>query len=552
MANALDILPLQFLQVSSEIKEQIHLTYSQLRRIHKPQVDPTITALRDCILSVIQEDINKIDVTEMHHIFTSLHLSTYAICNQELELLTAEMHTQAGTGGIPAVCTIKNLARFVKHAQCVLYSGAFSHIDMDCPRISCAFCPENFFTSSPTSTLSAAEGPVIPDEFRCPISLDLMQDPVVIASGHTFDRAAISKWIDNGHRTCPKSGQRLLHVMFIPNNVLRRMIQRWCDDNCIPYDKTEGSCSHEDVEEDHILSREEALATMKETVAYLIGKLATGSLDIQRHVTCELRLLTKCGIENRICIAEAGAIPFLVPLLTSPDERTQENAVTAMLNLSICENNKSLIMAAGALDAVVEVLSLGATMTTRENAAATLFSLSMVNDYKLAIGEKSGAIAALVELLKEGTSRGKKDAATALFHLCIFGGNKPKVVNAGAVPVLLQLLSDDRACITDDALSVLALLVESQGGCSAINVGKAMPVLVELSRFGSAKGKENSVAVMLALCKHGGKHVISSLARMDMALPALRAISELGTSARAKRKASSLLKLLHNQLLVSH
>ncbi|KAI5066480.1 hypothetical protein GOP47_0019104 [Adiantum capillus-veneris] len=331
MANALDILPLHLLHVSNEIKEQIRLVYSHLRRIQKPQVDPTITALRDRILVLIQEEVEKIDVAELHFIVTSLHLSTYAMCNQEVELLTTEMHTQAGTG----------------------------------------------------------------------------------------------------------------------------------------------------------------------------------------------------------------------------DERTQEHAVTAMLNLSICENNKSLIMAAGALDALVEVLRAGATMTARENAAATLFSLSMVNGYKLAIGEKPGAISGLVALLREGTSRGKKDAVTALFHLCFFAGNKAKVMNAGAIPVLLHLLSDERACITDDVLSILAVLAESKDGCATIDEGKATPVLVELLRLGSAKGKENAVAVLLALCKHGGEHVVSSLSRMDMALPAVEALSELGSSARAKRKASSLLKLLHMQL-VSH
>lgn len=45
-----------------------------------------------------------------------------------------------------------------------------------------------------SSSLRLKAPPVAPEEFRCPISLELMADPVVIASGQTFDRACIQKW----------------------------------------------------------------------------------------------------------------------------------------------------------------------------------------------------------------------------------------------------------------------------------------------------------------------------------------------------------------------
>ncbi|KAE8715162.1 U-box domain-containing protein 8 [Hibiscus syriacus] len=30
-----------------------------------------------------------------------------------------------------------------------------------------------------------------------------MSGPVILSSGHTFDRASIQRWLDSGHRTCP-------------------------------------------------------------------------------------------------------------------------------------------------------------------------------------------------------------------------------------------------------------------------------------------------------------------------------------------------------------
>ena len=67
--------------------------------------------------------------------------------------------------------------------------------------------------------------PVPPQNFCCPISMDIMSDPVMIATGHTYDRCCIEKWLVNGHRTCPMSGQRLRHSELTPNIALRNIIQ---------------------------------------------------------------------------------------------------------------------------------------------------------------------------------------------------------------------------------------------------------------------------------------------------------------------------------------
>ncbi|CAM8957107.1 unnamed protein product [Rhodiola kirilowii] len=38
----------------------------------------------------------------------------------------------------------------------------------------------------------------IPSHFRCPISLDLMKDPVTLSTGISYDRESIETWIENG------------------------------------------------------------------------------------------------------------------------------------------------------------------------------------------------------------------------------------------------------------------------------------------------------------------------------------------------------------------
>ena len=54
-----------------------------------------------------------------------------------------------------------------------------------------------------------------------------VKDPVFIASGHTYDRRSIAKWFQQGHKTCPSTGQRLRNTEITPNFALRNAILEW-------------------------------------------------------------------------------------------------------------------------------------------------------------------------------------------------------------------------------------------------------------------------------------------------------------------------------------
>ena len=64
---------------------------------------------------------------------------------------------------------------------------------------------------------------VLRDEFVCPITQELMFDPVIAADGHTYDRSAIQRWLTN-HDTSPKTGKKLDHLNLVENHNLKRLI----------------------------------------------------------------------------------------------------------------------------------------------------------------------------------------------------------------------------------------------------------------------------------------------------------------------------------------
>ncbi|XVF17577.1 hypothetical protein REPUB_Repub10bG0135500 [Reevesia pubescens] len=276
-------------------------------------------------------------------------------------------------------------------------------------------------------------------------------------------------------------------------------------------------------------------------VKKFVEDLKSTSVDTQREATTQLRLLAKHNMDNRIIIANCGVISLLVDLLRSPDTKTQENAVTALLNLSINDNNKTAIANANAIEPLIHVLETGSP-EAKENSAATLFSLSVIEDNKVKIG-RSGAIKPLVDLLGNGTPRGKKDAATALFNLSIFHENKAQIVQAGAVRHLVELM-DPAAGMVDKAVAVLANLATIPEGRTAIGQEGGIPVLVEVVELGSARGKENAAAALLQLCTTSGRFCSTVL--QEGAVPPLVALSQSGTP-RAKEKAQALLSYFRNQ-----
>ena len=65
----------------------------------------------------------------------------------------------------------------------------------------------------------------IPPSFECPITYEVMVDPVSTADGHTFERRAIEGWFAAGHATNPNTGGELASTEVVPNHALRNAIE---------------------------------------------------------------------------------------------------------------------------------------------------------------------------------------------------------------------------------------------------------------------------------------------------------------------------------------
>lgn len=109
----------------------------------------------------------------------------------------------------------------VQEETCPLSSSNHQSIKVEC----------RVFGGQDDAQMNISSASAVPEQFFCPLALRLMYDPVIIASGETFERMWIQKWFDEGQHTCPKTKKTLPHLSVTPNTALKELITKWCSEN---------------------------------------------------------------------------------------------------------------------------------------------------------------------------------------------------------------------------------------------------------------------------------------------------------------------------------
>jgi len=65
----------------------------------------------------------------------------------------------------------------------------------------------------------------IPNDYLCPITQELLKDPVVAADGQSYEREAITEWLRRGNKRSPFSGDALKHTSLQENHQLKAIVE---------------------------------------------------------------------------------------------------------------------------------------------------------------------------------------------------------------------------------------------------------------------------------------------------------------------------------------
>ncbi|XP_074587293.1 U-box domain-containing protein 19-like [Curcuma longa] len=534
VSTALDVLPLSATDASPEVKELVRLVAEQGWKAEVGTAPADSLTARDVGSAIVHfENGIAPNPIDLERIMEQLRIRSWSDCNEEILFLEdlSSSSADVDVGEQKEAALVSSLTALMVYCRVTLFDAGDDGKSGGAKQ------------QEATPPPRAMNQVMNLDDLRCPISYELMLDPVTIATGHTYDRASISKWFRSGSLTCPVTGEKLTDATFVPNSAVRYFVEQLYRSNSLPFpeptSRQRNSSKSAATPPDSVAAAE----ATKMVAAFLVSKLASSARREQRKAASEIRKLTKSNVFNRACMVNAGAVPWLLHLLSSREASTQDDAVAALLNLSKHPSGGRAIVDAGGLGVVVDVIRVALKVESQQNAAAILFYLSSVEDCPAEIGNMPDAIPTLVELVREGTYRGKKNAVVTLFGLLLCHSNRAKMLEAGAVPALIALLpSQQRGDLASDAVAVLAKISEQPDGAAAI-VGCAagIPRLVEFFRStGSRSGRENCTSALLSLCVHGGAEVVSSLSQMPALMPALYSLATEG-SPRAGKKARSLI-----------
>ncbi|EFJ24574.1 hypothetical protein SELMODRAFT_414754 [Selaginella moellendorffii] len=447
-----------------------------------------------------------------------------------------------------------------------------------------------------------------PALFLCPISLEIMRDPVIVCTGQTYDRPSIEKWIRDGHRSCPITMLHLHDLTLIPNIIVRQLIEAWCS-------KEESASAmfapsppspppppfllaH------HDFSPQESLDLgRRERVLGLLRRIAKGQ-DVRQSVAT-LKSMAKeelCGSSPTppeakkvcSCIVEAGGALLMASMLAdeliqhgtalhgSPDGFIQHGTAlhgapdgfTARHEDSPCEEIMSLLALlcrgasrevigavlseSGALQCVVCHLgSAQIDLASRMSAAVLLKRLLATEEMRVEVGQSTQFFHGLLDLIDSSSS---KKGLVKLLHLaCSHKPNRSTAVEEGAIQILVNLLlaassppssssssGEDRGLeTTERALATLEQLCTVEQGRRAVcESTAAVHCAVRLLVGYSRPATEHATGLLLLVCQSGPVQVVQIAMRAG-ARRQLLLLLQSDCTGRAKKRALELLKLFH-------
>ncbi|KAL0425491.1 UNVERIFIED_CONTAM: E3 ubiquitin-protein ligase PUB23 [Sesamum radiatum] len=300
-----------------------------------------------------------------------------------------------------------------------------------------------------------------PQDFRCPISMELMRDPVTISTGVTYERRNIERWFHTyKKRTCPATMQSIESLEMTPNHTLKRLIVGWLDSQADQYLSAPArrqSAKHDELAA--VLATIDSSPFKVSSLRKLRSILEMGDEvkeDFKRlgGVEVLVRIIVQILVENsdfvtfRAC-EEALGVLHQVPV---SDEDEQ---ILQLLMKPDCMRSMGIMLQRGSLEARFCTISTFQKMAkadyhwnyVAQDQGIDFFKslLEIVSD-EICTKASSSALKLLIEILEAS----KK--------------SRLKAIEAGGVCTLVELLPDSNRSKTEKILKLIKLLCECAEG----------------------------------------------------------------------------------------
>ncbi|XP_019199362.1 PREDICTED: E3 ubiquitin-protein ligase PUB23-like [Ipomoea nil] len=387
----------------------------------------------------------------------------------------------------------------------------------------------------------------IPQYFLCPISLQIMKDPVTVVTGITYDRESITRWLLAAEEaSCPVTKQPLARdaaAELTPNHMLRRLIQAWC-------------IANSDKGIDRLPSPKSPLTNSR--LHRLIRDLNNPqtfmkSLNQMEELAAEEK--------NRKCMEESDVVNSMILFIVKSFKESEipgglEQALRIFcLVWTPSEENKSIVNQ-NHRDLIPPILRIMNTKTEiildqlKTQAMAAMKIITEVSSSSSLEGLNQEIFSeTMVSLIrrfrtKPITQQTTKDALHVLIHACQWGRNRLKIIEAGAIFELIELeLSSPGKRISELVFCLLANLCSlAEGRQLFLKHAGAIAVVSKRTLTVSPATDDWAVQILAAISKCSAtKEVVLEMLRVG-AVSKLCMVLQADCEVRLKKKAREILR----------
>lgn len=383
----------------------------------------------------------------------------------------------------------------------------------------------------------------VPPYFLCPITLEIMKDPVTVSTGITYDRESIEQWLfSRNNSTCPVTKQVISDSELVPNITVRRIIQSWCV-----------------LHASHGIER---YPTPKAPISKpQLLKIFKDAKSSQMQMKC-LQRLKSIAFENETnkrCMEKAGAAEFLSSLIVkkireesedlSELTRFTDEALSILVHLQLSESGLKSLLRNNSdqfIECLTHIIQSG-SYQSRAYAVMLLKSMfEVVEDPTLLTILKPEFFIELVQILKDQISqKASKSSLKILTIVCPWGRNKIKAVEAGAVSSLIDLLldtTDKRAC--EMMLTMLDFLCQcAEGRAELLKHRAGLAIVSKKILRVSHVASEMGVRILHSISRFSATHEVLQEMLQIGAVTKLCLVLQVNCGTKTIQRAGDILKL---------
>ncbi|KAK3232016.1 hypothetical protein Dsin_003897 [Dipteronia sinensis] len=364
------------------------------------------------------------------------------------------------------------------------------------------------------------------DAFVCPLTKQVMHDPVTLENGQTFEREAIEKWFkeckESGRKlVCPLTQKEVKNAYLNPSIALRNTIEEWSARNeAAQLDLARRSLNLGSSESDVMRALKYIQYSYRtsrsnkhilhntEMVPKIVDMLKSSSRKVRCKALEALRIVVEEDSDNKEILGQGDTVRTIVKFLSHELSQEREEAVSLLYELS---KSEALCEKIGSVNGAILILvgmtsSKSENILTVEKAEKTLENLEKFENNVRQMAE-NGRLQPLLTQILEGPTETKLSLASFLGELAL--NNDVKVLVARTVgSSLINIMKSGNIQAREAALKALNQISSCEASAKVlIEAGILPPLVKDLFTVGSnqlpMRLKEVSATILASIVSSG-------------------------------------------------